>query len=102
MVQGKLVFWGQLIGELKLDSGQIDVRPGVQIGYFHQDHRSLDFEKTPIEQIQQLKPRMEYKNIRAMLGQFQFTSDMVNTKTEKIKWGRKSKDCYAQTSSRRK
>jgi ATP-binding cassette subfamily F protein 3 len=88
---GKTSILRTIIGELKLDSGQIDVRPGVQIGYFHQDHRSLDFEKTPIEQIQQLKPRMEYKNIRAMLGQFQFTSDMVNTKLKKLSGGERAR-----------
>ena len=88
MEPGKTSILRTIIGELELDSGFIDVRPGVQIGYFHQDHRSLDFEKTPIEQIQFLKPRMEYKDIRAMLGQFQFTSDMVNTKLKKLSGGK--------------
>ncbi len=88
---GKTSILRTIIGELELNSGFIDVRPGVQIGYFHQDHRSLDFEKTPIEQIQFLKPRMEYKDIRAMLGQFQFTSDMVNTKLKKLSGGERAR-----------
>jgi ATP-binding cassette subfamily F protein 3 len=61
------------------------------VGYFHQDHRSLNFDKTPIEQIQELKPRMDYKDIRAMLGQFQFTSDMVNTKLQKLSGGERAR-----------
>ena len=44
---GKTTILRLIQGELKLDSGRIDVRPGVQIGYFHQDHRSLNFELTP-------------------------------------------------------
>ncbi len=88
---GKTSILRIITGELELDSGKLDVRPGVQVGYFHQDHRSLDFDKTPIEQIQTLKPRMDYKDIRAMLGQFQFTSDMVNTKLRKLSGGERAR-----------
>ena len=66
-----------IMGETKLDSGKTDVRPGYR---FTTRTRSLDFELTPVEQIRSLKPRMEYGDIRAMLGQFQFTKDMVSTK----------------------
>jgi ATP-binding cassette subfamily F protein 3 len=88
---GKTSILRIIMGELKLDSGELDVRPGVQVGYFHQDHRSLNFDKTPIEQIQELKPRMDYKDIRAMLGQFQFTADMVSTKLEKLSGGERAR-----------
>ncbi|MDC0501897.1 ATP-binding cassette domain-containing protein [Euryarchaeota archaeon] len=88
---GKTSILRVIMGELNLDSGKLDVRPGVQVGYFHQDHRSLNFDKTPIEQIQELKPRMDYKDIRAMLGQFQFTSDMVNTKLQKLSGGERAR-----------
>ena len=88
---GKTSILRVIMGELKLDSGKLDVRPGVQVGYFHQDHRSLNFDKTPIEQIQELKPRMDYKDIRAMLGQFQFSADMVSTKLEKLSGGERAR-----------
>ena len=76
---------------MSLDSGEIDIRPGVQIGYFHQDHRLLNFDLTPIEQIQFLKPKMEYANLRSMLGQFQFTSDMAKTKLSKLSGGERAR-----------
>jgi ATP-binding cassette subfamily F protein 3 len=88
---GKTSILRLIIGELKLDSGKLDIRPGVEAGYFHQDHRSLNFNLTPIEQIQHLKPRMDYAEIRAMLGQFQFTSDMVSTKLEKLSGGERAR-----------
>jgi ATP-binding cassette subfamily F protein 3 len=88
---GKTTLLRIINGELRLDSGEIDVRPGVQIGYFHQDHRLLNFDFTPIEQIQFLKPRMEYADIRSMLGQFQFTSDMAKTKLEKLSGGERAR-----------
>ena len=74
-----------------MDSGKIDVPPGVQIGYFHQDHRTLNFQATPVEQIQKLKPRMEYGDIRALLGRFQFTSEQVSTKLADLSGGERAR-----------
>jgi len=88
---GKTTLLRVLIGEVELDSGVVDVPPGVQIGYFHQDHRTLDFDKTPIEQIQQQKPRMPYGDLRAMLGQFQFTKEQVTTKLGALSGGERAR-----------
>jgi len=88
---GKTTLLRIINGELSLDSGEIDIRPGVQIGYFHQDHRLLNFDLTPIEQIQFLKPKMEYATLRSMLGQFQFTSDMAKTKLSKLSGGERAR-----------
>jgi len=77
--------------EISLDDGEVDVRPGVEIGYFHQDHRTLDFDLTPVEQVQKLKPRMDYGDIRAMLGQFQFTKEMVATPLNKLSGGERAR-----------
>jgi ATP-binding cassette subfamily F protein 3 len=88
---GKTSLLRLIIGEIQLDSGEIDVRPGVQIGYFHQDHRTLDFSLTPEQQIQRLKPRMDYGDMRALLGQFQFTSEMVKTKMGNLSGGERAR-----------
>lgn len=88
---GKTTLLRLINGEIKLDDGEIDVRPGVQIGYFHQDHRTLEFDLTPVEQIQRLKPRMEYGQVRAMLGQFQFTKEMVSTPLKKLSGGERAR-----------
>ena len=77
--------------EIALDDGEVDVRPGVEIGYFHQDHRTLDFDLTAVEQVQKLKPRMDYGDIRAMLGQFQFTKEMVATPLNKLSGGERAR-----------
>ena len=88
---GKTTLLRIINGEVNLDDGEIDVRPGVEIGYFHQDHRTLEFDLTPIEQVQKLKPRMDYGTIRAMLGQFQFTKEMVATPLEKLSGGERAR-----------
>ena len=64
---GKTTLLRLITGEIELDSGTIDIRPGVQIGYFHQDHRSLNFDMNPVEQVRALRPRMDYGEIRSCL-----------------------------------
>jgi ATP-binding cassette subfamily F protein 3 len=88
---GKTSLLRLIIGDLEADSGEVNVLPGVQIGYFHQDHRTIDFSLTPEQQIQKLKPKMEYGDLRALLGQFQFTPTMVKTKMEKLSGGERAR-----------
>ena len=88
---GKTTMLRLIQGELELDSGSVDVKPGVQMGYFHQDHRSLNFDLTPVEQVRALKPRMDYGDIRALLGRFQFTNEMVETKLGKFSGGERAR-----------
>ena len=88
---GKTTILRIIKGELELDSGSLDVRPGVKLGYFHQDHRSLDFSLNPVQQVQALRPRMEYGDIRALLGQFQFTKDMVSVPLGKLSGGERAR-----------
>ena len=88
---GKTTLLRTLIGDLELDEGEVEVQPGSEIGYFHQDHRTLNFDLTPIEQVQLLKPRMEYGDIRAMLGKFQLNSDQVDTKLKSLSGGERAR-----------
>ena len=88
---GKTTLLRLIMGEIKLDSGELEVLPGVQTGYFHQDHRNVDFALTPEEQIQKMKPKMPYGELRALLGQFQFTPGMVKTKMSKLSGGERAR-----------
>lgn len=88
---GKTTLLRLIMGEIKLDSGELEVLPGVQTGYFHQDHRNIDFALTPEEQIQKMKPKMPYGELRALLGQFQFTPGMVKTKMSKLSGGERAR-----------
>lgn len=88
---GKTTLLRLMNDELKVDSGLFKVSPGVQIGYFHQDHRTLDFTLTPIEQVKKLRPRMEYGDIRATLGMFQFSKEQVNTSLSSLSGGERAR-----------
>tara|TARA_B110000444_G_C18848578_1_gene603806 strand:+ start:1116 stop:2792 length:1677 start_codon:yes stop_codon:yes gene_type:complete len=89
--QGKTTLLKIINGDEKLDSGMRDLAPGCEIGYFHQDHGTLDFDLNPIEQIERLRPDFQYGDIRAALGRFQFSSDQVTTKLSQLSGGERAR-----------
>ncbi|MDG1550104.1 MAG: ABC-F family ATP-binding cassette domain-containing protein [Candidatus Poseidoniaceae archaeon] len=89
--QGKTTLLKIINGDEKLDSGMRDLAPGCQIGYFHQDHATLDFNLNPVEQIEKLRPDFQYGDIRAALGRFQFSSDQVTTKLSQLSGGERAR-----------
>ena len=89
--QGKTTLLKLINGDEKLTSGVMDLAPGCEIGYFHQDHATLDFDLNPIEQIQKLRPDFQYGDIRAALGRFQFSSEQVSTKLSQLSGGERAR-----------
>lgn len=89
--QGKTTLLKMIVGDEALTSGKLQVSPGVIIGYFHQDHATLDFELNPVQQIEVLRPDLEYGDIRAALGRFQFSSDQVTTPLKALSGGERAR-----------
>ena len=89
--QGKTTLLKLSNGDEKLTSGIRDLAPGCEIGYFHQDHATLDFNLSPVEQIQKLRPDFQYGDIRAALGRFQFTGNQVTTKLSQLSGGERAR-----------
>ena len=89
--QGKTTLLKIINGDEKLNSGMRDLAPGCEIGYFHQDHATLDFNLNPVEQIEKLRPDFQYGDIRAALGRFQFSSDQVTTKLSQLSGGERAR-----------
>ena len=80
-----------ITGDEKIDSGTRDLAPGAIIGYYHQDHRTLDFKLSPVEQVEILRPDFQYGDIRAALGRFQFSKDQVSTPLGKLSGGERAR-----------
>ena len=89
--QGKTTLLKLINGDEKLTSGIRDLAPGCEIGYFHQEHATLDFNLSPVEQIQKLRPDFQYGDIRAALGRFQFTGNQVTTKLSQLSGGERAR-----------
>ena len=89
--QGKTTLLKLINGDEQLTSGKMDLAPGCEIGYFHQDHATLDFNLNPVEQIQKLRPDFQYGDIRAALGRFQFSNEQVSTKLSQLSGGERAR-----------
>jgi ATP-binding cassette subfamily F protein 3 len=89
--QGKTTLLKLINGDEGLTSGKMDLAPGCVIGYFHQDHATLDFNLNPVEQIQKLRPDFQYGDIRAALGRFQFSNEQVATKLSQLSGGERAR-----------
>ena len=88
---GKTTLLKMINGDEEIDTGKLEVSPGVIIGYFHQDHRTLDFDLTPVKQIEKLRPDLDYGEVRAALGRFQFGKEQVATKLQKLSGGERAR-----------
>jgi ATP-binding cassette subfamily F protein 3 len=88
---GKTTLLKMINGDEEIDTGKLEVSPGVIIGYFHQDHRTLDLDLTPIKQIEKLRPDLDYGEVRSALGRFQFAKEQVDTKLQKLSGGERAR-----------
>ena len=89
--QGKTTLLKLITGDEKIDSGSRDLAPGCIIGYYHQDHRTLDFKLNAVEQVELLRPDFSYGDIRAALGRFQFAKENVTTPLGKLSGGERAR-----------
>ena len=89
--QGKTTLLKLITGDEEIDSGTRDLAPGAIIGYYHQDHRTLDFKLNPVQQVELLRPDFEYGDIRAALGRFQFSKEQVTTPLGKLSGGERAR-----------
>lgn len=89
--QGKTTLLKMITGDEKIDSGSRDLAPGAIIGYYHQDHRTLDFNLNAVKQVELLRPDMSYGEIRAALGRFQFAKEQVDTPLGKLSGGERAR-----------
>jgi ATP-binding cassette subfamily F protein 3 len=66
---GKSVLLRLLLGQLALDGGEVWVGPSIQLGYYAQQHETLDMRQTPIEALRAVRPMYEGEAV-AKLGRF--------------------------------
>jgi ATP-binding cassette, subfamily F, member 3 len=73
---GKSTFLKILTGQLPKDDGKIRVAPGVKGTYFGQEHDDLEPERTLHEEVLTLRPAMEERDVKALLGRFRFDPEI--------------------------
>lgn len=72
---GKTTLLKTILGKEKPDSGTVKIGNGIYIGYYEQQHVSLDASKTVFDEIADAYPKMDRTSIRSALAAFLFRGE---------------------------
>jgi ATP-binding cassette subfamily F protein 3 len=87
---GKSVFIRMLLGQETVDRGEIKIGPSVSIGYYAQEHETLDFEQTLLEAVR-YAGSMSESNAVAYLLRYLFTYQQILQKIGELSGGERSR-----------
>jgi ATP-binding cassette subfamily F protein 3 len=87
---GKSVLLRCILGQETQTAGTIKIGPSVQVGYYAQEHETLDPGRTLIEEVRQVKPMYENQAV-SFLGQFLFPYQMVRNSVRELSGGERSR-----------
>ncbi|MCB0112808.1 MAG: ABC-F family ATP-binding cassette domain-containing protein, partial [Caldilineaceae bacterium] len=87
---GKSVLFRLILGEDEPSGGAIAIGPSVNVGYYAQQHETLDYNLTLIETIRNAAPLSE-PNAVNFLGRFLFTYEQARSKVSTLSGGEHSR-----------
>jgi ATP-binding cassette subfamily F protein 3 len=87
---GKSTLFRIIRGEQTPTGGTIKIGPSIKIGYYAQEHQTLDFERTPVEEIRLVRPMYE-SDAYGFLGKFLFDYEMARKPIAMLSGGEKSR-----------
>ncbi|BBZ04676.1 ABC transporter ATP-binding protein [Mycolicibacterium chitae] len=88
---GKTTLLRQLAGVETLDAGAIEPGHGLKIGYFAQEHDTLDDHATVWENIRHAAPDTGEQDLRGLLGAFMFTGAQLDQPAGTLSGGEKTR-----------
>lgn len=86
---GKTTLFKILLGEEKATSGNVIIGKNVLFGYYDQEQKNLDINKTILDEVWDAYPDLTVTEIRSYLGHFLFSGDDVFKKINKLSGGEK-------------
>ena len=72
---GKTTLLRILAGVDKPDTGQVEPGHGLRVGYYAQEHETIDVKRTVLENMLSASPALNETEARKVLGSFLFTGD---------------------------
>jgi ATP-binding cassette subfamily F protein 3 len=87
---GKSVFIRMLLGQEQPDCGEIKIGPSVTIGYYAQEHETLNFDQTLLEAAR-YAGSMSESNATAFLLRYLFTYRQITQKIGELSGGERSR-----------
>lgn len=88
---GKTTLFRMILGNIKSTDGQILLGHRVNIGYFDQEQRKLNLEKTVVDEIWDENPDLDHYQIRTILSQFLFIGDDIFKEVKELSGGERSR-----------
>jgi ATPase subunit of ABC transporter with duplicated ATPase domains len=88
---GKTTLLRMLAGLLEPDTGQVMPGHGLRLGYYAQEHETLDVTRTVLEHMRAAAPEQTDTDLRKILGAFLFTGDDVDKLAGVLSGGEKTR-----------
>ncbi|MER7705627.1 ribosomal protection-like ABC-F family protein [Kitasatospora sp. NPDC097605] len=88
---GKTTLLRMLAGVEQPDTGEVIPGHGLKIGYYAQEHETLDAERTVLENMRSAAPDMDLVQVRKILGSFLFSGDDVDKPAGVLSGGEKTR-----------
>ena len=88
---GKTTLMRLLAGVEEPDTGEVVHGHGLKIGYYAQEHETLDPERTVLENMRSAAPGLQDAEVRRVLGSFLFTGDDVEKPAAVLSGGEKTR-----------
>jgi ATPase subunit of ABC transporter with duplicated ATPase domains len=88
---GKTTLLRTLAGVETPDTGEVLPGHGLKLGYYAQEHETLDPEATVLETMRSSSPDLADVELRRVLGSFLFSGDTVDQQTKTLSGGEKTR-----------
>ncbi|AXK34206.1 ABC transporter ATP-binding protein [Streptomyces armeniacus] len=88
---GKTTLLRLLAGIEEPDTGKVEPGHGLKLGYYAQEHETLDPDRTVLENMRSAAPDMDLVAIRKTLGSFLFSGDDVEKPARVLSGGEKTR-----------
>jgi ATPase subunit of ABC transporter with duplicated ATPase domains len=88
---GKTTLLRLLAGVEQPDTGQVEPGHGLKLGYYAQEHETLDPDRTVLENMRSAAPDTDLAEVRKILGSFLFSGDDVDKPAGVLSGGEKTR-----------
>ncbi|MBD3781147.1 MULTISPECIES: ABC-F family ATP-binding cassette domain-containing protein [unclassified Cellulomonas] len=88
---GKTTLLRILAGLAQSDTGEVTPGHGLKLGYYAQEHETLDLDRTVVENLRSSAPDLTDTQVRSVLGSFLFSGDDADKPAKVLSGGEKTR-----------
>jgi ATPase subunit of ABC transporter with duplicated ATPase domains len=88
---GKTTLLRILAGLSESDTGEVTPGHGLKLGYYAQEHETLDLDRTVVENLRSSAPDLTDTQVRSVLGSFLFSGDDADKPAKVLSGGEKTR-----------